>query len=159
MSDNDQPRSITDLAHQRNGDGELLPVTETTEVHGETVELKVIPPTTGQQNEWRERLADDDGAELAEDLVLDLLEEFAGYEPSDFQGAESYEDLRPAITDAYTGVILAKIFDAEDTDEFVDKLNEAAKDVAQGNGEEGTETAQPSAETVETAADTAAQAE
>lgn len=139
MSENtsgDTP-SITDLAHQRGDDGELLPVTETVDVLGQRVEVDIIPATTGQQNEWRPRL-ETEGEELSDETVYDLLDEFAAHEPGDFGSADSWADVRPAITDALAGVIMAKLFDAEDTDEFLAALQDIVQDAAQP-GAEGNE--------------------
>lgn len=131
-------KSITDLAHDRGDDGELLPVTETVEIHGDEVDVEVHPATTGQRKEWVRRLRDhDDEAELPDDVTYELLDEFAVHDPGDFGGAASWDDVRPAITDALAGVIMARLFDAEDTDEFVTALNDAVAEALEGNAAAG----------------------
>jgi len=128
MSD-DTP-SIEEVAHERGSDGSLLPVTETLEIHGQEFEAKIIPATTGDRNEWKQRL-EEEGEELSDEITSDLLDEFAGHDPEDF-GADSWDDVRPAVTDALGSAVLARLFDAEDTDEFAEALTEAAAE-AQGN--------------------------
>lgn len=121
--------SITEAAHQRGSDGQLLPVDETVEIHDAEYEVQVIPATHGQRNEWMQRL-DNEGADLSDDVTADLLDEFAAHEPADF-GAESWGDVRPAITDALGNVILARLFDAGDVDEFQQALSDVSE--SQGN--------------------------
>lgn len=121
--------SITEAAHQRGSDGQLLPVDETVEIHDEEYEVQVIPATHGQRNEWMKRL-DNEGADLSDDVTADLLDEFAAHEPADF-GAESWGDVRPAITDALGNVILARLFDAGDVSEFQQALSDVSG--SQGN--------------------------
>lgn len=127
------PEDITALAHERDGDGELLPVEEDIEIHGTEVTVDVYPATTGQANEWRRRLQDEP-EDLDDEVVADLLDEFVALEPEDFGGAPSWDDVRPAITDALASVAMAKIFDAEDTNTFADALQEAASQ-ATGEGQ------------------------
>lgn len=126
MSDADTP-SITDLAHERGEDGDVLPVTETVEVHGQEVAVEIYPATTGQRAEWRNRL-EGEGEDLSDEVTYDLLDEFAAHDPGDFGGADSWEDIRPAITDAVANLIFARLFDAEDVDEFMEALNEAVEE-------------------------------
>lgn len=122
--------SIEEVAHERGSDGQLLSVTETVEIHGQEYEVELVPATTGDRNEWQQRL-EDEGEELSDELTADLLDEFAEHDPEDF-GADSWDDVRPAITDALGNAILARLFDAEDPDEFAEALTEAAAE-AQGN--------------------------
>jgi len=121
---------ISEAAHERGSDGQLLSVTETVEIHGQEYEVEIEPATTGQRNEWRQRL-EDEGEELSDEITSELLDEFAEHEPSDF-GADSWDDVRPAIVDAIGNCILARIFDAEDVDQFTEALSEAAAE-AEGN--------------------------
>jgi len=129
VPENDTP-SITEIAHDRDSDGELLPVTETVEIHGSEYSVDVYPPTTGEQNEWLDRL-DDAGEEIADETVSDLLDGFAVHDPEDFD-ADSWDDVRPAIVNTLADVILAKLFDAEDPDAFAEELEAAAQEM-QGN--------------------------
>lgn len=119
-------RSITEAAHKRGNDGQLLPVDETVEIHGEEYEVEIVPATRGQRNEWMRRLEDED-AGLSDDVTADLLDEFAHHDPGDF-GAESWDDVRPAITDALGNAILARLFDAGDVDEFQRALAEVSEE-------------------------------
>lgn len=127
------PEDITALAHKRDDDGELLPVEETIEVHGDEVSVDVYPATTGQANEWRRRLQDEP-KDLDDEIVADLLGEFYDLEPADFGGASSWDDVRPAITEALAGLAMAKIFDADDVDAFADALQEASQNATGGEG-------------------------
>jgi hypothetical protein len=131
MTETENTPSITEVAHERGGDGELLAVTETIEIHGREYEAEIIPATTGQRNEWTQRLENED-AELSDELTAELLDEFADHDPSDF-GANSWDDVRPAVTDALGNAILARMFDAEDTDEFVEALEEVGQGATEGN--------------------------
>lgn len=128
----DTAASITDLAHKRDDDGALLPVTETVTVRGEgPAEVELYPATTGQRNEWQDRLQDQP-EELPDDITAELLEEFAAYSPADFGEAETWDDVRPAITDALGNAVLARLFDAP-TDAFADALEERAAEATAGN--------------------------
>lgn len=120
---------ITALAHERDDDGNLLPVTETVTVQGEEYDVEVYPATSGQQNEYRPRLADEDGEEIGDELTYDLIDEFAAYEPGDF-GAEEWADVRPAIVEALSSAALAMVFDAGDPDQFVAALEDASAEAA-----------------------------
>lgn len=131
MSDTDTTPSITEAAHERDGDGELMAVTEEVEIHGQDYEVKIYPATTGQRNEWAQRL-EDEPEELSDELTADLLDEFAAHGPEDF-GADSWDDVRPAVTDALGNAVLARMFDAEDPDAFVEALEEAAAGATEGN--------------------------
>lgn len=122
---------ITELAHERDDNGELLPVTETVTVNDTEYDVEVYPATSGQQNEWRRRLSDANDGELGDEITFDLIEEFAAYDPSDF-GAGSWGGVRPAITEALSSAALAKVFDADDPDQFVAELEDAAQ-AAEGN--------------------------
>jgi hypothetical protein len=125
---------ITDLAHERDGDGELLPIEKTIEVRGEgEAEIEVIPGTSGQRREWRRRL-EDAPDELADEAQADLFDEFLPYDPSDFGDAGSWDDIRPALTDAIGNAIFAELFDTGE-DDFEEALTEAMEDVTEGNGE------------------------
>jgi len=126
----DDTPSIEEIAHDRGSDGDLLPVTETLEIHGQEFEAEIIPATTGDRNEWKQRLQDE-GEELSDEITAELLDEFADHEPGDF-GADSWDGVRPAVTDALGNAVLARMFDAENTDEFAEALSEAAAE-AQGN--------------------------
>jgi len=123
MSD-DTP-DLTEATHSRGSDGQLLPVTETVDIHGAEYEVRVKPATTGERNEWLQRL-DDEGDELSAETTADLLDTFAGHDPADF-GASSWDDVRPAITDALGETVLARLFDAEDTAAFREALEEAGQ--------------------------------
>lgn len=125
------PRDITTAAHDRGGDGQLLPVSRTVEVRGEEYDVDIYPATTGQRKEWINRLDDEDD-ELSEETEADLLDEFADYEPGDFNGAEAWADVRPGITDALGEAILAEIFDT-DQDEFTEALEQAVEEATGGN--------------------------
>jgi len=122
---------ITELAHERDDNGALLPVTETVIVNGAEYDVDVCPATSGQQNEWRRRLEDANDGELGDDIAFDLIEEFAAYDPGDF-GAVSWDGVRPAVTEALSSAALAKVFDADDPDQFVAELEDAAQ-AAEGN--------------------------
>lgn len=125
---------ITDLAHERDGDGDLLPVEKTIEVRGEgEADLKVIPATSGQRREWRQRL-EDESDELGDETEADLFDEFLPYDPDDFGDAESWNDIRPALSDALGNAIFAELFDTEE-DDFEKALTEAMEDVTEGNSE------------------------
>lgn len=115
---------ITEAAHDRDSTGRLQPQSETVEIEGREFRVGVKPPTTGERNEWLRRL-DQAGDELSDELVSELLATFAEHRPSDF-GAESWTDVRAAVTDAYAEVVLAKIVGADDTDEFREALQDAA---------------------------------
>lgn len=124
-------QSITDLAHQRGKDGELLPVKHTVEVRGEgEATIEVIPATSGQRREWQRRL-EDEPEKLDDEVAGELFDEFLPYEPSDFGGAESWTDIRPALEDALANAIFAEIFDVEQ-DDFGEALEGAMTDI-QGN--------------------------
>lgn len=134
---------ITEAAHQRDGEGDLLPITKTVPVRGEgEMEVDVIPATSGQRREWMRRLqadaADDEDAdasdELDDELEADLLDTFAAYDPEDFNGAESWNDVRPAITDALANAIFAELFDTGE-DDFEAALDDAMAEVTEGNPE------------------------
>lgn len=131
MTDTDTTPTITEASHERDSDGDLMAVTETVEIHGQEYEAEIYPATTGQRNEWTQRLEDED-EELSDELTAELLDEFAAHEPDDF-GADSWDDVRPAVTDALGNAILARMFDAEDTDEFIEALEEAAQGATEGN--------------------------
>jgi len=146
MSDED-PQSITDLAHERGPDGEPLPVeriakVRRTEEHlGEDesedrevieVPVDVYPAGDGQRNLWKRRL-EDEGVELSEETQEELFEKFAAVEPEDFNGAKTWADVRPKITDALGEVILAEIFDVPQ-DQFFKALDEWSGEAArEGN--------------------------
>lgn len=123
--------SITEAVHDRGSDGELLPVTETVEIHGTEYEVEIYPATTGQRNEWQDRL-ESEGEELEDETTYELLDEFAAVDPDDF-GADEWSDIRPAVTDAIGNAVLARLYDAEDTDAFVEALEDAAREETQGN--------------------------
>lgn len=129
MSD-DTP-SVTDLAHERGADGDLLPVTKTVEVRGEgEADVEVRPATAGQRNEWKRKLQDGD-EELADDVRDDLFDEFLAYDPADFGGAESWDGIRPALEDALANAIFSELFD---TDDFEARVREAIEERS-GNAE------------------------
>jgi hypothetical protein len=109
---------ITDLAHDRDADGELLPVTESVEIRGETYRVDIYPATTGERNEWLRRFEDESVEGLSDDTTDDLLSQFlAELTPADF-GADSWTDVRPAVTSALSDAVMARLFDAGDADEF-----------------------------------------
>jgi len=125
---------ITELAHERDSDGELLPVTETVTVQGDEYDVDVYPATSGEQNEWRQRLENEASEEVSEELTYELLDEFAAYDPGDFD-AEAWSEVRPAIVEALSSAAMSKIFDAGDPDAFVAELEDAA--AASGTGGAG----------------------
>lgn len=130
---------ITDLAHQRGQDGELLPVEKTVEVRGEgEATVEVFPATAGQRREWQRRLDNDEGDELSESLQTSLFDEFLPYEPSEFGNAETWFDIRPALEDALANAIFSELFDTEH-DDFSDALTEAMESI-EGNPPEGDST-------------------
>ncbi|WP_226479160.1 hypothetical protein [Natrinema amylolyticum] len=131
MTDQDTTPSITEASHERDSDGELLATTETVEIHDQAYEVEIYPATTGQRNEWTKRL-EDEPEELSDELTAELLDEFAVHEPEDF-GADSWDDVRPAVTDALGNAVLATLFDAGDPDVFVEALEEAAQGATEGN--------------------------
>jgi len=109
---------ITDLAHDRDADGELLPVTESVEIRGETFDVDIYPATTGERNEWLRRFEDESVEGLSDDTTDDLLSQFlAELTPADF-GLDSWTDVRPAVTSALSDAVMARLFDADDADEF-----------------------------------------
>lgn len=117
------PDDITALAHDRDSDGDLLPVETDVEIHGESYDVDIYPATTGQRNEWLRRL-DDAAEDLGEELTAGLLNEFlADLEPADFN-CETWDDVRPAVTDALANTIMARLFDAGDDDAFISALNQ-----------------------------------
>lgn len=129
----DEPADITDLAHQRGSDGQLLPVERTVTVRGEgEATLEVIPATTGQRNEWEQRL-EDAGEEIDGELRADLFDEFLPYGPEDF-GCDEWADIRPALDDALGTAIFAEIFDVQ-TDNMDRALARAMDDVGGEAGE------------------------
>lgn len=123
--------SITEAAHERGSDGQLLPVSDTVEVHGQEYEVDILPATTGQRNEWTARL-ENEPEELSDEVTADLLDEFAAYDPSDF-GASDWTDVRPGIVDALSHAILAHLFDVGSADEFREALEEADEAGSSGN--------------------------
>jgi hypothetical protein len=136
------PGDITEAAHERGDDGELLPVTRTVEVRGAgEKEVEVIPATTGQRRAWKRRLrdeADEDGdGELGDEVEADLFDEFLPYEPSDFGGAGSWNDIRPALSDAMGNAVFAVLFDVEG--DFEDALADAMDEVTEGNPKPATD--------------------
>lgn len=124
-------QSITDLAHERGEGGELLPVEKTVEVRGEgEARVDVYPATSGQRREWRRRLDDQDD-ELDDETQADLFDTFLTYEPGDFGGAESWDDIRPSLEDALANAIFAELFDVEE-DDFSEALEGAMAEI-EGN--------------------------
>jgi hypothetical protein len=121
---------ITDLAHERDSQGELLPVTEHVTVNGDEYEVEVYPATSGQQNEYRRRLEAEGEEEVSDELTYEIVDEFAAYGPADF-GAEDWAEVRPAVVEALSSAALAKLFDAGDPDEFVAELEQQGQ--AEGN--------------------------
>lgn len=130
--DEQEVQSITEAAHERGADGKPMAVTEEVEFHGSTWEVDIYPATTGERNEWIQRLEGED-EELSEEVTEELLDEFAVPDPSDFGGAESWSDVRPVITDAIGNAILARMFDAGDPDEFAQSLADLAEESVEGN--------------------------
>jgi len=123
---------ITALSHDRDSDGDLLPVEESVEIHGDSYDVDIYPATTGQRNEWLRRL-DSAGEDLGEELTADLLDEFcADLTPGDF-GCETWADVRPAVTDALANTIMARLFDAGDSDEFIQALQARGAGGGEGN--------------------------
>lgn len=130
-TEQEEPQSITEAAHERGSEGELLSVTDTVEIHDQEYEVELVPATTGERNEWMQRLEDED-EELSDETTSDLLDDFACHEPGDF-GADSWDEVRPAITDAIGNAILARIFDAGDVDAFTEALEEMSREATEGN--------------------------
>lgn len=120
---------ITDLAHKRGSDGQLLPVEKQVNVRGqdEPVDVKVYPATTGQRREWQQKLKDA-SEELGDELEAELFEEFLPYEPTDFGRAQEWTDIRPALADALGNAIFAELFDT-DEDDFSEALTSAMEEV------------------------------
>lgn len=138
MTDTDNAVDITELAHERGSDGQLLPVKKTVEVRGEgPADLKVIPATSGQRREWKQSLEDDGDGEVSDDLEADLLDTFTPYTPSDF-GADEWSDIRPALSDALANAVFAELFDTGE-DDFSQALADATEEItgAEGNAEMG----------------------
>ena len=152
--DGDKPPSITDLAHERGDDGDPLPVERTVNVRraeepagedeeppeedengdrgGVLVTVEVYPATSGQRNTWQQRL-EEEGEELGEETEAELFDEFAAHEPVDFNNADAWAEVRPAITDALGEVILAELFDVPQ-DQFFEALNDwSATAASEGN--------------------------
>jgi len=145
--DDETPPSITDLAHERGDDGDPLPVERTAKVRrskeaagedenegrGEAlVTVEVYPATSGQRNTWQRRL-EEEGEELSGETEAELFDEFAAHEPTDFNDADAWADVRPAITDALGEVILAELFDVPQ-DQFFEALNDwSATAASEGN--------------------------
>lgn len=120
----DDAPSITELAHERDEDGDLLPVTRTVDVRGKgEATLEVYPATSGQRSKWSQRLQEQPD-ELEGEVQAELFEEFLPYEPADFGGAESWTDIRPALEDALADAIFSVLFDKDD---FLDSLEEAVE--------------------------------
>lgn len=109
---------ITDLAHDRDSNGDLLPVTEDVEIRGDSYEVAIYPATTGERNEWLQRFESESADGLSETATDDLLTQYlAELTPADF-GAEDWTDVRPAITGPLSDAVMARLFDAEDAEEF-----------------------------------------
>ena len=122
---------ITDLAHERDSDGDPLPVTRMAKVPERgSYEVEVYPATNGERNEWMRHL-ENQGEELDGETEADLLEEFLVLSPDDF-GADSWGDIRPAIVDALGEVVLAELFDTPD-DQFTQALKDRKQEVSEGN--------------------------
>jgi len=83
--------------------------------------------------------ADDEDEELSDETTADLLDDFAVHNPEDF-GTDSWDDVRPAITDAIGNAILARIFDAGDVDAFTE--------ASEGDGQVSYERVDPEFETL-----------
>lgn len=130
-------RKITELAHDRDGDGELLPVEKTVNVRGEgEADVEVYPATSGQRREWRRKLENDENDdELADETQIELFDTFLPYEPGEFGGADSWLDVRPALEDALANAIFSELFDVEE-DEFDEALKGAMREV-EGNPSAG----------------------
>jgi len=122
---------ITELAHDRDSTGDLLAVTESVTVQGSEYEVDVYPATSGQQNEWRQKLEAEDGEDVSDELAYDLIREFADYAPEEFNASE-WSEVRPAIVEALSSAAMAKVFDAGDPDDFVAELEAAGREAAAG---------------------------
>lgn len=127
---------ITEFAHERDGEGGLIPVEKTVAVRGEgEADVEVIPATSGQRRAWQRRL-EDEAEELSDDAEADLFEEFLPYDPADFNNAESWNDIRPALSDALANAIFAELFDTESDDfsvELEQAIEEHAAEATEGN--------------------------
>jgi hypothetical protein len=132
MSDEDPP-SITNLAHERGEDGDPLPVEREIDINGRgTYTVEVYPATSGERNTWQRTLREE-GEELSSETEAELLDEFAAHEPDEFNAADSWMDVRPAITDAVGEVIMAELFDVPE-DQFFEALDEWSGEAArEGN--------------------------
>lgn len=117
---------ITEFAHERGADGELLPVEKAVEIHGEETTVEVYPATTGERNEWRRRL-EEAPDELGTETEADLLDQFTVYDPAAFN-ASSWAEVRPAIVDALANAVFSELFDTEE-DDFSKVVEERMDDV------------------------------
>jgi hypothetical protein len=135
-NDTDEPIDITEKAHERGGEGQLLPVEKTVDVQGEETTVEVYPATAGQRREWVRRLDSEDD-QLDNETQADLFDEFLPYEPADFGGASEWHKIRPALEDALGNAIFAELFDTR-SDDFAaaieESMEEAMEDVT-GNPE------------------------
>jgi Mlc titration factor MtfA (ptsG expression regulator) len=129
----DDPPSITSLAHERGEDGDPLPVEREIEIEGRgTYTVEVYPATSGERNTWQRRLQEE-GDELSSETEAELLDAFAAHEPAEFNGADTWMDVRPAVTDAVGEVIMAELFDVPE-DQFFEALDEWSGEAArEGN--------------------------
>jgi len=125
-TETDEPIDITEKAHERGSDGQLLPVENTVDVHGDETTVEVYPATAGQRREWIRRL-DDEDEELNNDTQADLFDEFLPYEPGDFGGAGEWHEIRPAVEDALADAIFTELFDTG-SDDFAAAVEESMED-------------------------------
>ena len=122
----DEPIDITEKAHERGSEGQLLPVEKTVDVHGDATAVEIYPATAGQRREWIHRL-DDEGEELDDETQADLFDEFLPYEPADFGGAGEWHEIRPALEDALADAVFTELFDTG-SDDFAAALEESMDD-------------------------------
>lgn len=109
--------------HERDGDGELLPITKTITAGGDEYEIDVLPAPAGERNRWLDRL-EDEGAELSDEFVEELLDQFVDDPTLDALGVNQWSDLRPSIYDAIGETTLAVVLEQDDDDPFADALEE-----------------------------------
>jgi len=125
-TDTDEPIDITEKAHERGSEGQLLPVEKTVDVHDDETVVEVYPATAGQRREWIRRL-DSEDEELSNETQADLFDEFLPYEPADFGGADEWHEIRPALEDALADTVFTELFDTG-ADDFAAALEESMEE-------------------------------
>jgi len=125
-TETDEPIDITEKAHERGSEGQLLPVEKTVDVHDDETVVEVYPATAGQRREWIRRL-DSEDEELSNETQADLFDEFLPYEPADFGGADEWHEIRPALEDALADTVFTELFDTG-ADDFAAALEESMEE-------------------------------